>query len=73
MVIKSQRYGIVGSVAMDMITVDIGDNRDNIKVGDEVIMWGPELPVEEIAQCATTIPYELLCNITPRVSYEYQE
>ncbi|MEC8225863.1 MAG: alanine racemase C-terminal domain-containing protein, partial [Pseudomonadota bacterium] len=62
-----------GSVAMDMITVDIGDNRDNIKVGDEVIMWGPELPVEEIAQCATTIPYELLCNITPRVSYEYQE
>jgi len=42
-------------------------------VGDEVIMWGPELPVEEIAQCATTIPYELLCNITPRVSYEYQE
>ncbi len=72
-VIKSQRYGIVGSVAMDMITVDIGDNRDNIKVGDEVIMWGPELPVEEIAQCATTIPYELLCNITPRVSYEYQE
>jgi len=72
-VIKSQRYGIVGSVAMDMITVDIGDNSDNIKVGDEVIMWGPELPVEEIAQCATTIPYELLCNITPRVSYEYQE
>ena len=72
-VIKSQRYGIVGSVAMDMITVDIGDNRDNIKVGDEVIMWGPELPVEEIAQCATTIPYELLCNITPRVSYEYLE
>ncbi len=72
-IIKSQRYGIVGSVAMDMITVDIGDNHDNIKVGDEVIMWGPELPVEEIAQCATTIPYELLCNITPRVSYEYQE
>jgi len=35
-------------------------------------MWGPELPVEEIAQCADTIPYELLCNITPRVSYEYQ-
>ncbi len=72
-VIKSQRYGIVGSVAMDMITVDIGINNNNIKVGDEVIMWGPELPVEEIAQCATTIPYELLCNITPRVSYEYQE
>ncbi|KTD93862.1 MULTISPECIES: alanine racemase [unclassified Pseudoalteromonas] len=71
-VIGKQRYGIVGSVAMDMISVDIGQNEHNIKVGDRVTMWGPELPVEEIAQCADTIPYELLCNITPRVSYEYQ-
>ncbi|MBB1372224.1 MULTISPECIES: alanine racemase [Pseudoalteromonas] len=71
-IINKQRYGIVGSVAMDMITLDIGNNTHNIKVGDEVTMWGPELPVEEIAQCADTIPYELLCNITPRVSYQYQ-
>ncbi|MFY8327689.1 alanine racemase [Pseudoalteromonas sp. ZZD1] len=70
-VIGDKRYGIAGNVSMDMISVDIGNNSDNIKVGDEVVMWGPELPVEEIAQCATTIPYELLCNITPRVSYEY--
>ena len=71
-IIGKQRYGIVGSVAMDMISVDIGANEHNIKVGDRVTMWGPELPVEEIAMCADTIPYELLCNITPRVSYEYQ-
>ena len=71
-IINNQRYGIVGSVAMDMISVDIGDNAHGVQVGDRVTMWGPELPVEEIAQCADTIPYELLCNITPRVSYEYQ-
>ena len=71
-IINGHRYGIVGSVAMDMITLDIGNNVHNVEVGDEVIMWGPELPVEEIAQCADTISYELLCNITPRVSYEYQ-
>jgi alanine racemase len=70
--IANQRYGIVGSVSMDMISIDIGTNEQNVKVGDEVIMWGPELPVEEIAKCADTIPYELLCNITPRVSYQYQ-
>lgn len=70
-VIGNKRYGIAGNVSMDMISVDIGQNPDNVKVGDEVVMWGPELPVEEIAKCATTIPYELLCNITPRVSYEY--
>jgi alanine racemase len=57
---------------MDMISIDIGNNEQDVKVGDEVIMWGPELPVEEIAHCADTISYELLCNITPRVSYQYQ-
>ena len=71
-VIAGKRYGIAGNISMDMISVDIGENADGIKVGDEVVMWGPELPVEEIAQCADTISYELLCNITPRVSYEYQ-
>jgi alanine racemase len=69
--IRGQRFGIVGSVSMDMITVDIGDNNTGVQVGDEVEMWGPNLPVEEIAAYADTIPYELLCNVTPRVSYEY--
>jgi alanine racemase len=70
-IIGGKRYGIVGSVSMDMITVDIGDNAAQIKIGDAVEMWGPNLPVEEIAHCAGTIPYELLCNVTPRVSYDY--
>jgi alanine racemase len=69
--IGGKRYGIVGSVSMDMTTVDIGDNSAGIQIGDAVEMWGPNLPVEEIAQCAGTIPYELLCNVTPRVSYDY--
>ncbi|MCF6435647.1 alanine racemase [Pseudoalteromonas sp. MMG022] len=71
--IRNQRFGIVGSVSMDMITVDIGDNKAGISVGDEVEMWGPNLPVEEVAAYADTIPYELLCNVTPRVSYEYED
>jgi len=57
-IINKQRYGIVGSVAMDMITLDIGNNTHNIKVGDEETMWGHELQVEEKAQGAETIPYE---------------
>jgi alanine racemase len=39
----------------------------NAKVGDEVTLWGPELPVEEIATAAGTISYELTCSITRRV------
>jgi alanine racemase len=57
---------LVGRVSMDMITVDLGEHsHDNI--GDIATLWGKNLPVEVIAKHATTIPYELLCNIKPRV------
>jgi alanine racemase len=69
-IINGKRFSIVGRVSMDMITVELGDD-DSVMLGDEVELWGPNLPVEEIAQFATTIPYELLCNITPRVEYKY--
>ena len=73
--INGVHYPLVGRVSMDMITVDLGpDCADGkVKIGDKVVMWGPELPVEVIAKHATTIPYELLCNITPRVDYQYTE
>jgi len=60
---------LVGRVSMDMITVDLGcDNND--KIGDIATLWGKGLPVEDVAQHATTIPYELLCNITRRVQID---
>ncbi len=57
---------LVGRVSMDMITVDLGKQGiDNI--GDIATLWGKGLPVEIIAKHASTIPYELLCNIKSRV------
>lgn len=67
--INGRRVPLVGRVSMDMITVDLGINATDC-VGDLAILWGTGLPVEEIAQWATTIPYELLCNITRRVRIE---
>ncbi|MCH8536252.1 MAG: alanine racemase [Alkalimonas sp.] len=67
--VHGKRYPIVGRVSMDMLTIDIG--RDQVASGDEVVLWGKGLPVEEIAVKAGTIPYELLCNITPRVDFNY--
>lgn len=64
--INGRKVPLIGRVSMDMITVDLGDSsQDNI--GDLVTLWGQGLPVEVIAEYATTIPYELLCNITRRV------
>ncbi|NQY35593.1 MAG: alanine racemase [Alteromonadaceae bacterium] len=67
--INNRRVPLIGRVSMDMITVDLGLNAQD-KVGDCAILWGKQLPVEEIAEYATTIPYELLCNITRRVQIE---
>ena len=67
--INDKRFPVVGRVSMDMITVDIG--TEQVLVGDKVVLWGAELPVEELAQRVDTIPYELLCNITSRVQLSY--
>lgn len=61
---------IVGRVSMDMLTVDLGpDSQD--KVGDEVILWGKELPIETVAKYSGILSYELITKLTPRVITEY--
>ncbi len=64
--IGNQRATIIGRVSMDMITVDVTD-LEGIKAGDEVTVWGHGLAVEDVAQWANTVPYELLCQVTARV------
>ena len=67
--INGKRLPLVGRVSMDMITIDLTKHPD-MGVGDSVQLWGPDLPVEEIAGLADTIPYDLLCGVTQRVSVE---
>jgi alanine racemase len=64
--VNGRRVPLVGRVSMDMITVDLASQPD-AKPGDPVTLWNDELPVEEIAECADTIPYTLVCGITQRV------
>ena len=66
------RVPLVGRVSMDMITIDLREQPD-AQVGDPVILWGDGLPVEDIAEAAGTIGYELLCGVTQRVLFEYVE
>lgn len=64
--VNGHRVPLIGRVSMDMITVDL-NSQPNAQPGDPVTLWGKDLPVEEIAQHAETIPYTLLCGITQRV------
>ncbi len=68
--VAGQRAGLAGRVSMDMIGIDVTDLTRPACFGDPVTLWGEGLPVEEVAKSAGTIPYELLCGISQRVSVE---
>jgi len=54
---------------MDMCMIDI--TNTNAKEGDEVIIFGKEIPVEKIAKQLNTIPYEILTGVSQRVKRVY--
>ncbi|MFH2048327.1 MAG: alanine racemase [bacterium] len=71
--INGKLYPLVGTVTMDQIMIDVGD--DPVKVGDEVIFWGDtkqgSLQATKVAHRIGTISYELCCAITQRVPRIY--
>jgi len=69
--VGGRRASLVGRVSMDMINIDLC-GLPAAGVGDPVILWGEGLPVDEVAAWAGTIPYELLCQVTPRVRMEHR-
>lgn len=65
-VINHKKYPIVGSVCMDNIMVDVGN--DDISIGDDVYIWDNDLiKVEDIANIMHTINYEVMSIISDRV------
>jgi alanine racemase len=63
---------VIGTVCMDMTIIDV-TNIPGVKEGDEVIVFGKELPVQKLAQWAETIPYEIMTGISQRVNRVYYE
>lgn len=69
-VVNGHRVQLVGRVSMDMITVDLTDTPATC-VGDRVVLWGANLGVEEIAERAGTIPYEVMCGLSQRTRHRF--
>ncbi|MDP3842941.1 MAG: alanine racemase [Oxalobacteraceae bacterium] len=65
-IVDGVRTRIVGRVSMDMITVDLTE-VPGAHVGSSVTLWGQSLPIDEVAQAAGTIGYELMCALAARV------
>ena len=63
------RTHLVGRVSMDMLAVNL-THIPAAQVGSEVELWGASVPVDDVADAAGTIGYELLCRVTQRVPFE---
>ena len=70
--IRGKRHPIIGRVTMDQIIVRLTDDSD-IECGDEVELFGQNIPAKEVALLADTIVWELFTGITPRVERLYIE
>ena len=64
--INGKKAPIVGRVCMDQFCVDVSE-IDGVCEGDEVVLFGKELSVGELARISGTIHYEIICGISKRV------
>jgi alanine racemase len=71
--LRGRRAPIVGSVCMDMLTIDV--TTLEVQPGDEVVILGEQdgdrIDVREMAAAIGTIPYEILCRIGSRIERHY--
>ena len=61
-----------GRICMDMSMIDLTD-KPGVGVGDEIEIFGPDNPIENMADMAGTIPYEIVCAVSKRVHRVYLE
>ena len=74
--VRGKRVPIVGRICMDMMVIDI-TNLPDIRPGEEVVLIGSQgnhtLSAMDLAVWQETVPYEVLCNLGPRVNRVYEE
>jgi alanine racemase len=66
--VNGVRCQVVGRVSMDMASIDLR-SYPQAQVGDQVVLWGDELPIEQVACHTDNIPYDLICGVQQRVTF----
>ena len=67
--VNGKHAPVIGNVCMDMTMIDV--TGIEVNEGDEVEVFGPNLPIQELAHSIGTIPYEILTNVSQRVKRVY--
>ncbi|OWY21548.1 bifunctional UDP-N-acetylmuramoyl-tripeptide:D-alanyl-D-alanine ligase/alanine racemase [Sphingobacteriales bacterium UPWRP_1] len=68
--IRGKLAPVIGNICMDMCMLDVTD-VEGVEEGDEVIVFGAQLPVQQLARWLGTIPYEIFTGISGRVKRVY--
>lgn len=69
-VVKGKECPTVGNICMDQCMIDISDVPEPA-IGDEVEIFGENVPIERLSETLDTIPYEILTSVSPRVKRIY--
>jgi alanine racemase len=67
--VRGRCVPLIGQVSMDSLSVDL--TGCDARVGDEAVLWGPELSAAVVADSANTVAYELFTCVQKRVPREY--
>jgi alanine racemase len=70
--LNGRRVPQVGNICMDQCMIDVTDIND-VKIGDEVVLFGSGLPIEEMAEIRGTVTYEIISNLSRRIPKVYFE
>lgn len=70
MLVHGRLAPVIGTVCMDMVMIDV-THIPNVHEGDDVIVFGKGLPVQQVAGWMDTIPYEVMTGISQRVKRVY--
>jgi alanine racemase len=68
--LRGKQAPTLGNICMDMTMLDI-THIPEAQVGDEVTIFGENQPVQTLAECLQTIPYEVFTNVSERVKRVY--
>jgi alanine racemase len=71
MLVNGKQAPIVGNICMDMTMLDV--THISCQEGDEVLVFGKQLPITQLAARINTIPYEILTGISQRVRRVYYQ
>lgn len=66
--INNKEYEIIGNICMDMLMLKIDDS---VKLYDKVYVYKDINHIKKLSNYLSTIPYELICNISKRVERKY--